>query len=83
MPRITPFADDARSIGIGNMTVENGTSRLSIYGSLQIQKTSSGLALARELSALAAEIVKSLEEAGELPDELPPAVIDTAPNPFG
>lgn len=33
---LTPFANDAALIGIGKLTIENGSDRLALYGSLDI-----------------------------------------------
>ena len=33
-----PFADDAASVSIGKLTVENGTDRVALYGSLDITR---------------------------------------------
>ena len=33
---LKPFADDAASISIGELTVENGTDRIALYGSLDL-----------------------------------------------
>ncbi len=44
MKTLTPFADDAVSIGIGELTVENGTDQVSLHGSLDITRDKQGLA---------------------------------------
>ncbi len=35
---LTPFADDAASVSIGKLTIENGTDRVALYGSLDITR---------------------------------------------
>ena len=49
---VTPFADDATSVSIGKLTVENGMDRVAIYGSLNITRDRQGLAHARALLAI-------------------------------
>lgn len=44
MTKLTPFADDAASIPIGELTVENGTDRIALYGSLDLTRDKQGLA---------------------------------------
>lgn len=44
MTKLTPFADDAASIGIGDLTIENGTEEVSLQGSLDITRDKKGLA---------------------------------------
>ena len=34
MKTLTPFADDAVSIGAGDLTIENGTDQVSLHGAL-------------------------------------------------
>ncbi len=47
MTTLKPFADDAASLSIGKLTIENGTDELSLYGSLDITRDQHGLAQAR------------------------------------
>ena len=35
---LTPFADHATSVSVGNLTVENGTDQVALYGSLDITR---------------------------------------------
>ena len=41
---LIPFADDTASIGIGKLTVKNGTDCVSLGGSLDITRDKQGLA---------------------------------------
>ena len=50
MTKLTPFADDAASVSIGSLTVENGTDRVAIYGSLDLTHDKQGLAHALALA---------------------------------
>ena len=49
MVKLTPFADDAASVSIGKLTVENGTDRVSLYGLLDLTRDKHGLAQALAL----------------------------------
>ncbi|HYG86267.1 MAG TPA: hypothetical protein VD978_08415 [Azospirillum sp.] len=81
--KLKPFADDERSISIGDLTVENGTDRVALYGSLDITRDKEGLRRARDLLALAQAAVTALEAAGDLPDRLPPpSTPEVVKNPF-
>ena len=83
MTKLTPFADDAASISIGELTVENGTDQVSLYGSLDITRDKQGLAHARSLKALVDQAVQHLEAQSDLPDALPAAAKPkTVANPF-
>ena len=84
MVKLTPFADDAASISIGGLTIENGTDRISIYGSLDLTHDKHGLADARALKALLDEAVAHLAGEKDLPNAVPgPLASKTVPNPFG
>ena len=83
MVALHPFADDAASSSIGEMTVENGRDCVTLYGSLDITRDKKGLASARALLALAQAAVKALEADHALPDALPPPEKPgTVKNPF-
>ena len=84
MTRLTPFADDAASISIDRLTIENGIDRIALYGSLDISRDKQGLAHARALQALLNQAVQYLEAAKNLPDALPPPPPPKqVANPFG
>ena len=84
MTRLTPFADNAASISIDGLTIENGTDRIALYGSLDISRDKQGLAHARALQALLNQAVQYLEAAKNLPDALPPPPPPKqVANPFG
>ena len=83
MTKMTPFADDAASTMIGELTVENGTDRIALYGSLDLTRDKQGLAHARALKALLDQAVQLLEADKALPDAVPPPVhARTVKNPF-
>ncbi len=52
MTQLQPFQDEATSLALDQLTIENRLDRIEIYGSLQITRDKAGLALARELKAL-------------------------------
>ena len=83
MTKMTPFADDAASTTIGELTVENGTDRIALYGSLDLTRDKQGLAQARALAALLAQAIQLLEADPLLPDAVPsPVAPGTVKNPF-
>ncbi|MCJ2035440.1 hypothetical protein [Methylobacterium sp. J-068] len=81
--RFDPFADEAAVRTIGGLSVENGTDRIALHGSIDLTRDAAGLAHARALCATLAAIVTALES-----EALPETVADaTRPgtsvkNPF-
>ena len=82
MPKFIPFADDAASLSIGSLTVENGTDRVAIYGSLDLTRDKQGLAHALALKALLDDAVKRLQADKGLPAAPPLDAPKKVPNPF-
>ena len=83
MAKMVPFADDAASVSIGTLTVENGRDKVALYGSLDLTRDKQGLAHARALQALLTEVVQQLDAMHGLPDAAPaPAAPKSVPNPF-
>ncbi len=81
---LKPFADDAASLGIGGLTVENGADSIAIYGQTDLTRDRAGLERARALSRLLNDIVKALESDKSLPERIaPPDEPDEVENPFG
>lgn len=78
-----PFADDVTVRTIGGLTLENGTGRIALHGSLDLTRDKAGLERARILKDAVAAIIAAL--AGE---DLPDAVAEERPatetvkNPF-
>jgi hypothetical protein len=82
MTDLKPFADDATSVTLGGLTIENGSDRLALYGTAEITRDKTGLALARQLRAIISQAVAVLEK-DDLPDEIAPSAQPTAvKNPF-
>ena len=69
---LVPFADDAASMAIGKLTVENGTDQVSVYGNLDITRDKGGLANARVLKSLLDQIVQRLTAEKNLPETVAP-----------
>ncbi len=83
MTTLIPFADDAASVSIGKLTIENGNDQLALYGSLDITRDRRGLAQARALQAVLDQAVQTLEAQKDLPAELPQVEpTKTVRNPF-
>ncbi|WP_230772385.1 hypothetical protein [Sphingomonas sp. Leaf4] len=81
---IKPFADDDAAASIGDLSIENGTSRIAISGSVEITRDKAGLERARALKQLADELVATLE-AEPAPEQVAPtqtASVDEVANPF-
>lgn len=70
--KFQPFSDDSASLSIGEFTIENGTDKVALYGSLDITRDKSGLKQAKALKAAFDAIVKALEQDEALPDESGP-----------
>ena len=73
MSKLTPFSDDAASVSIGKLTIENGTDSIALYGSIDLTRDKQGLAQARALKALLDQVVQHLEAEKTLPDSIPAA----------
>lgn len=83
MTHLTPFADDSASLTIGQLTIENGTERIAIYGSLDVTCDQKGLEAARALKALIDRLVQVMEARPDLPPNVPPRQTPkTVDNPF-
>jgi hypothetical protein len=82
---LEPFADEATTLRLGDLTVENRLDRVSLYGSLDLTRDRAGLRRARELQSLLGKVVAALEREGEaLPEAVPVGQgTDSVRNPFG
>lgn len=70
--KFQPFSDDSSSLSIGELTVENGTDKVALYGSLDVTRDKNGLKQAKALKSAVDAIVRALEQNKELPDESGP-----------
>ena len=83
MAAFKAFGDDARSVEVGGLTIENGTERIAIYGEGEITRDKAGLAAARQLKAIIDSAVAALEGDDALPETLaPPAELKKVRNPL-
>jgi hypothetical protein len=73
MKTITPFANDSEAVSLGDLTIENGTDQVSLYGSLDMTRDKTGLKRARALKAAVDAIVAALEAEKDLPDKIAPS----------
>jgi hypothetical protein len=81
--KFQPFSDDSTSLSIGEFTVENGTDKVALYGSLDVTRDKSGLKQAKALKAAVDAIVKALEQDKALPDKSAPTEApQQVKNPF-
>lgn len=81
--KFQPFSDNSASLSIGEFTIENGTDKVALYGSLDITRDKSGLKQAKTLKAAVDAIVKALEQDKALPSEIGPAETpQQVKNPF-
>jgi hypothetical protein len=83
MAPIHPFQNESESISFGTLTIENRTDRVTIYGNLDLTRDKPGLANARDLKEIIDLVVRTLEETGDLPDQIAgPKPTKTIKNPF-
>ncbi len=79
------FADDVATLAVGGMSIENGTDRISLSGSLDIARDRQGLDHAKALRAALDGVIAALESEVILPTraaEPKPAPLTRKPNPF-
>jgi len=78
---IHPFANESESIQYGDLTIENRTDRVSIYGSIDLTLDKPGLDHARRLKAILDLTVTAMEKV-DLPDSIAVIEPETVKNPF-
>ncbi|WP_227428971.1 hypothetical protein [Psychrobacter sp. I-STPA6b] len=57
-----PYQNDSQSQQIGQLVIENQQDKVTIYGDIDIYRSVSGLAQARQLQQLLTQIVQGLEQ---------------------
>ncbi|WP_288586753.1 hypothetical protein [uncultured Methylobacterium sp.] len=84
-PAFTPFADDSTVQTLGDLTLENGTARIALHGSLDFARDQESLERARALARTLAAIVAVLEGEADLPERAGEVRVATTEvkNPFG
>jgi heptaprenylglyceryl phosphate synthase len=83
MTKFKPFADDSASLSINELTVENGTDKIAVYGSLDVTRDKEGLKKARALKGFVDAVVKALEQDKSLPEKVgPEEPTQQVKNPF-
>lgn len=78
---IKPFASEAESLQVNDMTVEIRTDRVSVSGSLIVTRDKAGVAHAREMKAILDAVVAALESEKGLPDQVEAKPADTVSDP--
>ena len=79
--KFVPYANESDVLDIGGLTIENRIDRISISGDIDLTLDKPGLALAKQLQKLLADVVAQLEKQ-ELPAQLPPPEVTSVANPF-
>ena len=82
MPSFHPFANEADTLALGELTVENRVDRVSLYGSLDITRDQAGYALAKRMKQLLDDVVGALATQSSLPEKIDPAPLETGRNPL-
>ena len=77
-----PYMNGTESHAIYDLTVENSTDCVSLYGNLQLTKDQVGLKAAKALQALLNEVVRSLESETDLPEIVMRVEAGEIENPF-
>jgi hypothetical protein len=81
--KFQPFSDNSASLSIGEFTLENGTDKVALFGSLDVTRDKAGLRQAKALKAAVDAIVKALEQDKALPEESGPVEApQQVKNPF-
>jgi len=83
MPSIQPYQNEAESLAISDMTVENRVDRVSIYGAIELTRDKAGLQKARALKEVIDAVVAVLEVEQNLPDHISVKPTEKIKNPFG
>lgn len=76
-----PFHGDESS-SIYDLTLENGSDRINMYGNVQITKDQEGLKTARALHDFLTQLLNELESTENLPEKIEIADAKEVENPF-
>jgi hypothetical protein len=80
--KFVPYANEADVLNIGQLSIENRLDRITISGDIDLTADQRGLADARALQQVLADVVAQLEARTDLPPKLPPPAVQTVDNPF-
>jgi hypothetical protein len=78
---IHPYQNEAESVQINDLTIENRIDRVSIYGNLDLTRDQEGLAAARALKEILDQILAELAKA-DLPERIAVREPEMVKNPF-
>lgn len=81
MSKFVPYKNESDVLHVGGLTIENRLDRITISGDIDLTADKLGLADARALQQLLADVVSKLE-AQNLPEQLPPPANSIVANPF-
>ncbi|MDR3430074.1 hypothetical protein [Silvimonas sp.] len=81
MDHFSPYANEADTLQIGELTLENRLDRIAVFGSLDITKDQAGLAAALALQTALNAVVHTLQT-DALPEHISVAPISEGANPF-
>jgi hypothetical protein len=76
------YANESDVLRIGGLQFENRLDRITVSGDIDLTKDAAGLADARALQALLAQIVAELEASADLPERIPAPQVKKTGNPF-
>jgi hypothetical protein len=82
MSAIKPYQNEEESLAIDDLTIENRTDRLSVYGSVELTRDKEGLKRAKALKEVIDAVVAVLESEKALPEQVPVKPADKVKNPF-
>lgn len=77
-----PFENAVESHAIHDLTIENNSDYISLYGNLQLTKDQHGLEAAKKLQALLNAVVTTLENEKDLPEHISIQQRGEIENPF-
>lgn len=77
-----PYHSGTESHAIHDLTVENASDCVSLYGNLQLTKDQAGLKAAKVLQALLNDVVQTLESETDLPEVVVREAGGEIENPF-
>jgi len=76
-----PYANEADSLSIGELTIENRLDRVSISGTIELTKDKEGLQYAYELKRIIDATIAELKNK-DLPEHIEIAPVEMVENPF-